>query len=154
VQGPQGPTGPTGPAPLTAVGSFFSTSVGTSVAANASAPLTTAGGGNTAGAFTLASNTVTVVNAGTYLVWYRAAINAGTAVFAVVANETVVPGTLGVAQNVAAGNSRQLTGSATVTLTANSTILIRNVLTTADTLAAAADGQSPTSVTVTLVKVG
>jgi hypothetical protein len=124
------------------------------VAANGTAPLSTAGAGNTPSAFTLASNTVTVVNAGRYLLWYQAAINQGTAVFALVVNGTVVAGTHGVAQNVTTGNSRSLTGSAAVSLTANSTVLVRNVSNTADTLAAAADGQNPTSVTLTLIKVG
>ena len=159
IQGVRGPTGSTGPAPVTAVGSFFSVSVGTSVAANANAPLTTAGS-NTAGAFSLANNTVTVVNAGTYLLCYQAAINSvaaaagNSAVFALAVNGAVVPGTLGVTQN---GNNlgiHQLTGAAAVALTANATVNVRNVSTTADTLAAALDGQSPTSVTLTLLKVG
>jgi len=140
------------------VGSFFSVSVGTSVAANANAPLTTAGS-NTAGAFTLANNTVTVAPAGTYLLWYQTAINgvagsANSAVFALVVNGTVVPGTLGVTVNGNNVGVHQLTGSAAVTLTANSTVAVRNVSSTADTLAAATDGQSPTSVTLTLLKVG
>jgi hypothetical protein len=142
------------------VASFFSVSVGTSVAANATAPLTTAGSGNTTGAFSLANNTVTVVNAGTYLLWYQTAINsvatagANAAVFALVVNGTVVPGTLGVTVNGSNVGVHQLTGAAAVTLTANSTVLVRNVSSTADTLAAATDGQSPTSVTLTLLKVG
>jgi hypothetical protein len=136
---------------VTAVGSFFSSSPGTVVAAAGTVPLTTAGGGNTAG-FSLASNTVTVTQAGTYLLSYRAAAT-GTPAFQLVVNGTVVPGTIGVAVLTAAG-VRNLTGSAAVTLTANSTVLVRNVSNASATLAAASGGQNPTSLSVTILKVG
>jgi hypothetical protein len=121
--------------------------------------LTTAGAGNTASSFTLATNTVTVLKAGTYLLWYSAAIanvaGAGnTAVFALTVNGTVVPGTNGVTENGSGNGAHQVTGSAAVTLAANATVTVRNISTTADTLAAATDGQTPTSVSLTLLKVG
>jgi len=152
--GATGATGATGAAPLTIVGSFFSSAAGTTVALNANAPLTTAGGGNTAGAFSLASNTVTVVNAGTYLIWYQAAIAASNAaVFQLFVNGAGVAGTLGVSQNPAS-SVHQLVGAATVTLAANATVNVRNVSTTTDTLASAVDGATPTSVSLTLVRIG
>jgi hypothetical protein len=123
------------------------------VAANASAPLTTAGAGNTAGAFTLASNTVTVVQAGTYFIQYTASISGGTAVFALVANGAVVAGTNGVAET-ATGGARQIIGSTTITLAANSPVLVRNISNVADTLAATTDGQTPTSVRLTFINIG
>jgi hypothetical protein len=139
---------------VTAVGSFFSSSPGTVVAANGNVPLTTVGGGNTAGAFSLTSNTVTVVQAGTYLLSYRAAVSAGTPMFQLVVNgTTLVPGTIGVAVLAAAG-VRNLTGEAAVTLTANSTVLVRNVSTGTATLAPASSGQTPTSLALTILKVG
>jgi hypothetical protein len=137
---------------VTAVGSFFSSAQGTTVATGITAPLTTAGSGNTSGAFTLASNTVTVVQAGTYLLTYSAAVSSNT-VFQLVVNGNLVAGTLGVAQ-AGSGGSRQLGGSAAVTLTANSTVLVRNVSSGTVTLAATLVGQSPTSVMLTILKVG
>jgi hypothetical protein len=134
------------------VGSFFSSSPGTTVAIGGTVPLTNTGGGNTSGAFTLASNTVTVVQAGTYLLSYSAAAT-GTPVFQLVVNGTAVPGTIGVAVLTAAG-VRNLTGSAAVTVTANSTVLVRNVSNATATLAAAAGGQNPTSLSLTILKVG
>jgi hypothetical protein len=125
------------------------------VAPAALAPLTTAGGGNTAGAFTLATNTVTVVNAGTYLLEYRVAILTQNAVFALFVNGTQVPGTNGASGTVTGNPARQLGGAAAVTLTAGATVSVRNVSTTADTLAGATlEGAAPTSVMLTLLKVG
>jgi len=156
VQGAQGARGPTGAAPLTAVGSFFSTSPGASVAAAGNAPLTTVGGGNTTGAFTLASNTVTIVNPGTYLLGFRAAITANTsAIFSLFVNGGQVAGTNGISTSSAVNaGSHELTGSAAVTVTANSTVQIRNVTAAAVVLAGAVNAVNPTTVTLTLVKVG
>ena len=134
------------------MGSFFSSSPGTVVAVGGTVPLTTAGAGNTAG-FSIASNTVTVVQAGTYLLSYSAAASGGTPVFQLVVNGAVVPGTIGVAVLTAAG-ARNLTGSAAVSLTANSTVLVRNVSNATATLAAASGGQTPTSLALTILKVG
>ncbi|HEY7618200.1 MAG TPA: hypothetical protein VH834_00450 [Solirubrobacteraceae bacterium] len=134
---------------MTAVGSFWGS--GTSVAAGAAAPLTTAGSGNTAGAFTITANTVTVVQAGTYLLTYSAAIGSGNAVLQLVVNSNLVPGTLG---GTSSSGTRMLSGSAAVTLTANSTVLVRNVLATAVTLSGVLGTQTPTSVSLSILRVG
>ena len=125
------------------------------MANGALAPLTTAGAGNTAGAFTLATNTVTVVNAGTYLLEYRVAVTSATAVFSLFVNGVQVPGTNGASGAVASNPPRQLSASAAVTLAAGSTVSVRNVSTGTDSLAGAVlEGAAPTSVMLTLVKVG
>jgi hypothetical protein len=138
---------------VTAAGTFFSISPNTSVATNTNVPLTTAAGGNTAGAFSLASNTVTVVQAGTYLLSYTAAIGGGTAAFQLFVNGTAVSGTIGVAV-ATSGGARHLVGSTAMTLTANSTVLVRNVSSAAATLANTTGGQTPTSLALTILKVG
>ena len=49
--------------------------------------------------------------------------------------------------------AHQLTGAA-ADVAANATVNVKNISTTADTLANATDGQTPTSVSLTLVKIG
>jgi hypothetical protein len=56
---------------------------------------------------------------------------------------------------VASNPARQLGGAAAVTLAAGATVSVRNVSTTGDVLAGATlDGAAPTSVMLTLLKVG
>jgi hypothetical protein len=129
VTGARGPTGAQGATGTGVAGSFFAPpATAASVANNANVPITTASGGNTAGAFTLATNTVTVVQAGKYYVWYAVTIaNNANGIMQLFVNGAAVAGTQGENRGSTANSAGDANGAAVVQLAANATINIRNV---------------------------
>jgi hypothetical protein len=147
--GTTGPTGPTGPTSAAAAAVFYNSASGT-VAANANAPLTTASAGNTTG-FSLSSNTVTVLQAGTYLVSFQVQLNPTNSAYALFLNGTQVLGTVGVGTSTAA--IKLVSGTAILSLAANSTLNIRNVGNSSDSLAATVESAQPSNVVLTILRV-
>jgi hypothetical protein len=126
VTGARGPTGATGTG---VAGSFYAPpAAAASIANNANVTLTTASAGNTASAFTIATNTVTVLQAGKYYVWYSVTVaNNATGITQLFVNGASVAGTQGENRGSTAASAGDANGAAVVQLTANSTINIRNV---------------------------
>ncbi len=90
--------------------------------------MTTASAGNTAGAFALASNAVTVSQAGRYYVWYAVTVtNGAIGVTQLFVNGVAVPGTQGQNTGAGASGAGDANGAAVVNLAAASVITIRNV---------------------------
>jgi hypothetical protein len=131
---------------------FYNTTSG-NVASGANCPLSTQATGNTTGAFTLASNAVTVLQAGTYLIAYHVQIfnNLSTS-YAIFTGSTQVAGTVGVGTSSAA--IKLLSGFTVVTLNANTIVSIRNVGTGTDTLAGSVGGVQAANVMLLIQRVG
>jgi hypothetical protein len=116
--------------------------------------LTSTGGANTSGAFSLASNVVTVNQAGTYAMWFSVALAGGsTGAYQLVVGGTIVPGTIAISANTST-TQHQATGFAVVSVSAGALVNVRNVGTTTDTLASSVDNATPTSVMLTILKLG
>ena len=116
------------------------------------APLTSTGDANTSGAFSLASNTVTVNQAGTYSVWFSVALGPGAAsAYQLVVGGTLVPGSVGISDDNGS-TQHQGIGFAVVNVPAGAAVAVRNVGNSASTLANSVDGATPTSVMLTLLK--
>jgi hypothetical protein len=131
ARGATGARGPTGATGTGVAGSFYAPpAAAASVANNANVPVTTASAGNTAGAFTLAANAVTVVQAGKYYVWYDVTVaNTANGVTQLFVSGVAVPGTQGEnrASTGGANSAGDANGGAVLNLAANAVITIRNV---------------------------
>jgi hypothetical protein len=136
------------------LGFFAATGVtGATVAANANAPLAFTGPANTVGAFTLASNVVTVTNGGTYLISYTVVV-AGTpaATYGLFVNNALVAGSFSGAVG-ASGAVLTATGSAVVSIQGGQTVAVRNRGSSTDTLGNLVDGQTINPVTLTIMRI-
>jgi hypothetical protein len=118
-------------------------------------PLNASATDNTANAFTLnvATGTVTVIQAGLYLITYNVNIAAGsTGVFQLFQNSTALPNTIGTTQNSGAGG-HMLEGFTLIRLSTNDQITIRNIG-PASVLQTTVSGTTPTSAMLSILKVG
>ena len=114
--------------------------------------MTSTGDANTSGAFSLASNMVTVNQAGTYSVWFSVALGPGAAsAYQLVVGGTLVPGSVGISDDNGS-TQHQGIGFAVVNVPAGAAVAVRNVGNSASTLANSVDGATPTSVMLTLLK--
>ena len=127
--GARGPTGTQGATGTGVAGSFYAPPAAAAAVANgANVSVTTASAGNTAGAFALAANAVTVVQAGKYYVWYAVTVsNNANGVTQLFVNGVAVPGTQGENRGSTAASAGDANGAAVVQLAANSVLTIRNV---------------------------
>jgi len=101
----------------------------------------------------LASNAVTVQQAGTYHITYSVLVG-GTpnASYGLFVNGNFVAGSASGTSDTAAA-TQIVAGSAIVSLSANAVVSVRNRGNTADTLAVFVDGQLVNSVTLTIIRV-
>jgi hypothetical protein len=126
------------------------------VNAGANAPLNATGVNTPAGFFTLntTTGTVTVNQAGTYSVWFSVALGPGTAsAYQLVVGGTLVPGSVGISANTGSSQHQGI-GFAVVNVSAGAAVAVQNVGASASTLSDSVDGVTPTSVMLTIVKVG
>jgi hypothetical protein len=119
-------------------------------------PLSVGAPDNTSGAFSgPASSQVTVTQAGLYLIAYSVNLAASSiGVYQLFRNtSTALPNTLGSTENSAAGG-HMLEGATVVRLNAGDTIGIQHISVGTNTFQNTTVGATPTSATLTLVRVG